>query len=91
MPSMPNLSTQSMEAVEFIECSSLSINYDATGKATVSINVIKNSSGDLSGVYTNRSWGGVSFDTILMSAAQQAMIGSDGWYSWSLQLEGVGN
>jgi hypothetical protein len=91
MPTMPNLSTQDIEEIEFIECSSLSINYDATGKVTISLGVLKNRPSDLRYTYTNRSWGGVSFDMIMMSAAQQAMIGSDGWYNWSLQMEGVGN
>ncbi len=77
--------------IEFIECSSLSISYDATGKVTVSMGVIRNDSSALKNTYTSRSWGSRNFDTILMSASQQPMIGSGGWNQWSLQLEGVAN
>jgi len=78
-------------AVEFIDCSSLSISYDATGKATVSITVIRDDRNQITSTYTNRTWGGVRFDCVLMSSAQRPMIGTGGWSEWSLQMEGVGN
>jgi hypothetical protein len=77
-------------SIEFIECPSLSISYDATGKASVSLTVIRDDMDDLSGTYTNESWGGVEFTVGIMGATQQAIIGSGGWAQWSLQLEGVG-
>jgi len=78
-------------AVEFIDCSSLSISYDATGKATISLSVVRDDGNALQDSYTNRSWGGVNFDCIIMSSAQKPMIGSGGWSEWALQMEGVGN
>lgn len=78
-------------AVEFIECSSLSISYDATGKATIALAVLRDDTNELSDTYTNRSWGGVRFDCVLMGATQKPIIGSGGWTQWALQMEGVGN
>ena len=80
-----------IEEIEFIDCGSLSINYDETGKATISLSVVRNDSNALEKNYTNRTWGSVRFNTVLMSASQQPMIGSGGWSQWSLQMEGVGN
>lgn len=77
--------------VEFIECPSLSISYDATGKASVSITVIRDDMNDLRGTYTSKSWGGVRFTVGVMGATQQPIMGSGGWAQWSLQLEGIGN
>jgi len=77
--------------IEFIECPSLSISYDATGKASVSLTVIRDNMGDLQGTYNAETWGGVRFTVGVMAATQQAIIGSGGWAQWSLQMEGVGN
>jgi hypothetical protein len=77
--------------VEFIDCSSLSISYDATGKATVSLTVVRDDRNQITSTYTNRTWGGVRFDCVIMSSSQRPMIGSGGWSEWSLQMEGVGN
>jgi hypothetical protein len=78
-------------AIEFIECSSVSINFDATGKAVISCSVIKNDSNALAGTYDAWSLGGVSFDGDVLSLTQQPIIGSHGWNQWQLQWEGVGN
>lgn len=78
-------------AIEFIECPSLSISYDATGKASVSLAVIRNDMGDLAGTYNNETWGGVTFTLGVMAASQQVIMGSGGWAQWSIQMEGVGN
>ena len=64
--------------VEFIDCGSLSINYDAAGKASISLTVIRDDRSDLQNTYTNKSWGGVNFDCILMSSSQKPMIGTGG-------------
>jgi len=77
-------------AIEFIECGSLSISYDATGKAIVGLTVIRDDTDTITDTYNNRSWGGVQFDLITMTASQKPIIGSGGWTSWALQLEGVG-
>jgi len=77
--------------VEFIECSSLSISYDATGKAAISLTVVKDDMTNLQDTYTDGTWGGVRFTVGVMGASQQAIMGSGGWAQWSLQLEGVGN
>jgi len=77
--------------VEFIDCGSLSISYDASGKASISLSVIRDDRGELQDTYTGKSWGGVNFDCVLMSASQKPMIGTGGWSQWSLQMEGIGN
>lgn len=77
--------------VEFIECSSLSVSYDATGKASISLAVVRDDMRKLQDNYTDVSWGGVSFTVGVMGASQQVIMGSGGWAQWSLQLEGVGN
>lgn len=74
---------------EFIECPSLSVSFDATGKASVSLSIIKDSPGVNIGDYTDLVIGGKNFDLVVMSAAQQPLIGSEGWFQWSLQMEGV--
>lgn len=78
-------------AIEFIECPSLSVSYDATGKASISLTVVRDDMYQLTGSYTNRTWGGVRFTVGVMAATQQPIIGSGGWAQWSLQLEGVGD
>lgn len=80
------------EGIEFIDCGTLSISYDATGKVTVSFTVIRDDSQNfLDNTYTEPNWGGVQFGLIVMRAAQQPIIGSGGWCQWQMQLEGVGN
>ena len=79
------------EQIEFIDCGSLNIKYDATGKATISLTVIKNNNYSLQNSYGDRTWGGVHFDTTLMQANQQYTLGTGGWRQWQLQFEGVGN
>jgi len=82
--------------VEFIDCGSLSINYDAAGKVTISLSVVSNIK-DIDGVailrnqYDERTWGDVDFDCVIMSSTPSPIIGSRGWYQWALQMEGVGN
>jgi hypothetical protein len=77
-------------AVEFIDCASLAISYDATGKATVSMTVLRDDSNEISySSYTNRVWGSTRFTTVITSAAQKPMIGSGGWNQWSVQMEGT--
>jgi hypothetical protein len=79
-------------AVEFIDCASLAISYDATGKATVSMTVIRDDSQEISySSYTNRTWGSRSFSTVITNASQKPIIGSGGWNQWSVQMEGVAN
>jgi hypothetical protein len=80
-----------MEMIEFVECSSLSISFDATGKATISCSVIRNDNDTLTGDYDTWQIGGVSFDGDVMSLNQQPLQGSYGWNQWALQWEGVGN
>jgi len=76
-------------AIEFTECSSLSITYDATGKVSMSLGVLRDDMQPLKKNYNNPSFGERSFDLIVMSANQQPIIGSGKWAQWSLQLEGV--
>ncbi len=80
-----------MSSCEFIDCSSLSVSYDATGKASVSLTVLRCDSNEINySQYINNRWGGVDFDLVLMNASQKPIIGST-WYEWGLQMEGVGN
>ena len=79
------------EEIEFIDCSSLSISFDATGKASVSLTVVRNDSNSLVGSYTNKNWGGAQFDCVLMSSIQKPLIGTGGWSEWALSMEGVAN
>ena len=75
--------------VEFIDCSSLSINYDVTGKVTASMIVIRDDGGEITwSNYKDPTWGGQDFDFIIMGATQSPIVGSNSWYEWSLQMEG---
>jgi hypothetical protein len=77
-------------AVEFIDCSSLSINYDVTGKVTASFTVVKDDSGPpVWSTYKSPTWGGETFDLVIMGATRKYVQGSNGWYDWSMQTEGV--
>lgn len=77
--------------IEFIDCASLSIQYDATGIASLSFVVLKNSMEDLTGTYTTLTAGGVDFEGVIMSKIQTPIIGSGGWCQWQMQVRGVGN
>ena len=76
---------------EFIDCGSLSINFDATGKASVSMNVLKSDGNeiDFTGL-KNGDWGGTSFELVVLAATQKPLLGGS-WYEWNVQMEGVGN
>lgn len=77
--------------IEFIDCGSLSIQYDATGIASLSFVVIKNNMDDLDGTYTILTAGGVDFEGVIMSKIQTPLLGSGGWCQWQIQIRGVGN
>jgi hypothetical protein len=79
------------ETIEFIDCGSLSISYDATGKATISCSIIRNDAAGLQNDYNTWRLGGVFFDGNVMGLNQSPMIGSGGWNQWQLRWEGVGN
>ncbi len=77
-----------MAEVEFIDCSTISIQYDAMGRATISFVIVKNDTRLLSKSYSSLSFGGVSFEECLvMSAVQRPIIGSGGWVEWQMQLQ----
>jgi len=77
--------------VEFIECASISIGYDVTGKVSISMTVVRDDMSNLTGNYTDQTFGGVDFDLGVLSANQTIIMGSGDWAQWSLQLEGVGD
>jgi hypothetical protein len=78
------------ELIEFIDCGSLSISFDATGKASVSLTILRNDNLMYKVEnYTNRTWGQTLFDLITMSASAESLVGGD-WTQWSVQMEGVG-
>jgi hypothetical protein len=79
------------EIIEFADCGSLSISFDATGKATVSLVVLRNDNNIVNiSRYTNRTWGYTSFDLIAMSMSPSPIVGTT-WKQWSLNMEGIGN
>jgi hypothetical protein len=52
--------SSSLVRFEFIDCGSISISYDRRGIATVSFTIIS-SDGEMDGVYTDLTFGGVRF------------------------------
>jgi len=76
--------------VEFIDCGSLSITYDATGKASISFSVLTDND-KLTDDYTDKEWGSIRFDCVITNVMQRPIIGSKKWFEWSIQMEGVGN
>ena len=82
---------QAQEDIEFIDCSTLSIQYDATGKASLSFTVVRSDIGALQKEYTTLVFGGVTFDGVLMSANKKPILGGEGWTDWQMQVQGVGN
>ena len=80
---------------EFIDCGTVSIQYDTTGKATISFVVVTDSTRELGGTYTSLDFGGINFTGSIMSAVQKPIIGSgDGsgaaWFEWQMTVQGVG-
>ena len=75
--------------VEFIDCGSLSVNYDATGKASLAFSVVTDHD-ELMDDYTDREWGRVRFDCVIRNISRRPIIGSRKWFEWSIQMEGVG-
>lgn len=79
-----------MSNCEFVDCSSLSISYDATGKASVSLTVLRCDASEINyRAYNSSSWGGVRFKLITMAASQKPIMGSS-WHEWALSMEGIG-
>lgn len=79
------------ENIEFIDCSTISIQYDATGKATVAFTVMRSDTEALKRVYTTVTFANVTFKGVLMSANKKLIIDGEGWTEWQLQIQGVGN
>jgi len=85
------------ENIEFIDCSTISIQYDATGRASLSFTVVRSDLEALQKTYTNLTFGGVTFEAVIMSASMKPVVGSasppvsEGWAEWQMQMQGVGN
>ena len=77
-------------ATEFTECASLSIQYDTTGKASISFTVIRDDNSEVTG-YKSLNFANVNFDGVIMKKEQQYLRGSNKWYQWQMQWQGVGN
>lgn len=84
--------------IEFIDCATVSIQYDATGKASVSFTVVKNSVEAIDvQSYKSLCYGFVKFEGVLMSVVQKPVVGSyneftgEMWVEWQMNLQGVGN
>jgi len=82
---------QAQENIEFIDCSTISIQYDATGKASLSFTVVRSDIEALQRVYTTIIFGNVTFQGALMSANMKPILGGEGWTEWQMQIQGVGN
>ena len=82
---------QPQENIEFIDCSTIAIQYEATGKASVSFTVVRSDINDLQRVYTTVTFGNVTFQGILISANKKPITGGEGWTEWQMQIQGVGN
>lgn len=87
-----------MADIEFIDCGSVSVQYDATGKATVSFTVVKNSTDPINvSSYKSICFGFINFIGVLMSISQKPIMGSynqatgEMWVEWHMNLQGVGN
>ena len=78
--------------IEFVECGSLSLQYSIEGIASASFTVYKNSAGDIDYTsYTVMDIADVEFEGVLMNLEKTPILGSDGWYTWSVSAQGVGN
>jgi hypothetical protein len=62
----------------FIDCGSLSINYDIMGIATVSYTVVHDYPGFV--IYNSISAGGQRFRGHVINASTNPIIGTSGWY-----------
>ena len=82
---------QAQENIEFIDCATISIQYDATGRATVSFTVVRSDTSSLQKTYTVVTFGNVTFQGVLMSANKKPITGGEGWTEWQMQIQGVGN
>lgn len=82
---------QAQENIEFIDCSTISIQYEATGRATLSFTVVRSDTESLKRVYTTITFGNVTFQGVLMSANKKPVLGGEGWTEWQLSIQGVGN
>ena len=76
-------------AIEFVECGTLSISYDATGKATINYTKIRDNAG-IPSAPNNLSFGGRTFKGNTMSIAPNPLIGSGGWFQWQISWQGIG-
>jgi hypothetical protein len=90
-----------MDNIEFIDCSSISIQYDATGLATLSFVVLRNNTTPMTSLdlekYSSVCFGFVKFIGVLMSVTQKPIIGSfneftnEMWVEWQFNLRATGN
>jgi len=78
-------------AIEFIECSSLTINYDVLGLATVSFTVVAdNNAVDLDN-YKTLSIGDATYTGWITSVTAKPIVSTDWWeYGISLVMTSVG-
>jgi hypothetical protein len=74
----------SSESIEFIDCSSVNVNYDIMGVVTVSYTVVHNKPEFVT--YDSIDVGGVSFDGYVTNASMNPMPKSEGWYETTVTL-----
>jgi len=68
----------------FIDCGSLSINYDIMGIATVTYTVVHDRPGFVT--YNSISAGGQNFRGHVINASVNQIVGTEGWYETHVTL-----
>jgi hypothetical protein len=72
------------EAVEFIECTSLSIQYDVMGIATVTYTVVANRADLIA--YETITAGGITFEGYVANASVNMIPDTSSWYETHVTL-----
>lgn len=75
---------------EFLDCSTLNINYDQLGLATISFSVVSVSEDPTPSNYTDLTFGGVSFNGLLITNLELRQIPGTLVYEHRYTLNGVG-
>jgi hypothetical protein len=72
-------------AIEFVECSSLNINYDVLGLATVSFTVVADNNNVNLENYQNMVIGGADYSGWISSVTAKPIIGTN-WWEYGVSL-----
>jgi hypothetical protein len=86
---MSNATVDCSTQIQFIDCPSVRIQYDQTGKATVSYVVYTSTSNLNVAALRPVYYGGVTFNGSIMSIVPSAIPGGC-WFQWQIQIQGIG-